>query len=608
MKHKSLILLIGLCFLASCSLEERPTTSLSKESIYSSEAGLEASVIGCYNEMLSKQLWCGRMTEFLQNGSLLTHWKAYRQPEQWTQSLDLTLYSTDSNNQGMYTKLYSIIYRCNDIIDNIPASPVDEKFKAEIEGEARLIRAICYFYAVRMWGDLPLLASNPVDLADANRPRTSYIKVYEQILDDLAFAEANMRSPQRVMEVSGTTGRPNKWAATSFKSLVLLQIASMLTSPDDQPFSTRPDFSETDFSITSAREAWEFTLQVAEHVINNGPYELAYKYTDLFRWTDAADWQLPERIFVIQSTDNGTGDNNLAAYTLPEYPEGTLNVSAKNANFGRIRPSRWFYQKFAGTYGGVMGSGESNGNIYVGCQDPRFDATFIHNKYHNLNTAKDVKIYPDNSRITTVDAKGSERYAQPYFRKYLDPRYNAGSGYSDFYMLRYAEILLTAAEAAAQLSEGPGDAYWAKATGYVEQLHARARRSVTDGAPEAEQPKWNEGRFTDKQALVNAIVFERFYEMSCEGHEWFDTHRYGAQWVIDNITTPVNEFLALPEQGPGADAVTNPGYFEVLHHGHVYATTVDQVLKGLLCAFPENELRNNSALDPGKDQNKYYIK
>ena len=47
--------------------------------------------------------------------------------------------------------------------------------------------------------------------------------------------------------------------------------------------------------------------------------------------------------------------------------------------------------------------------------------------------------------------------------------------------MRFAEVYLIAAEAAANLSAGTGDANWQKAMGYVETIHARARHSVPDG-------------------------------------------------------------------------------------------------------------------------------
>ena len=82
---------------------------------------------------------------------------------------------------------------------------------------------------------------------------------------------------------------------------------------------------------------------------------------------------------------------------------------------------------------------------------------------------------------------------------------------------------------------------------YVNVILKRARESV-DGAPAAEPRDIQASEFASRQELVNRIFWERCFEMPFEHHEYFDTHRFGAQWIIDNISKPKNEFLYLPEQ------------------------------------------------------------
>lgn len=610
MKHISISTLV-ICLAAvlscACDLVEKPTTTLTETAIYSTPEGCEAAVMGCYAAMVSGNAWpAAAFIEFLQNGSLLLHWKNKRETEDYLQAQTFSMYSVNKRNQGLYAQMYAIVNRCNSVIESVENSPMDEGYKQEIIAEATFLRAFTYFTLVRLYSDVPLVIRSPKSLEEANTPRTPYYEVYAQILADLEFAEQYMRTPERVEAVSGpVTGRVNRWAATSLKALVYLQIASYLSHPYDQAFWSEPDF--THCGIEDAKQAWTLTLQTAEEVINNGPYALAHKYTDLFRWTEEKDYMLKERIFALQAAPAAISLFNVTTYTLPEYPDGTANESAKNSNFGRIRPSRYFFQRFAKTYGGLPQTGREDGltNVCVSCPDPRFDATFIYSRYFNLSTQKNVNIYPRDNYVLAVNSKGNEKVALPYFKKYLNPRYNANSGYADLYMMRYAEILLTAAEASAQLSTAPGDAHWQKAMAYVEQLHARARRTVAEGKAEAAQPIWAADRFEDKEELVNAIIFERFFEMACEGHEWFDTHRNGAQWMIDNIIRPVNQFLQEPEQQPGTGD-SQLGYWQICHLGYTYSEDPEEVKKGLFCAFPDDEIRNNSSINYS-DQNPYFV-
>ena len=221
-----------------------------------------------------------------------------------------------------------------------------------------------------------------------------------------------------------------------------------------------------------------------------------------------------------------------------------------------------------------------------------------------------MKIYPSDGAVGGTDATvtSSTRVGAPYFRKYLDPNYNGTNANADWYVLRLAEIYLVAAEACAGLSSSVGDDWWNKSFEYVEEIHKRARRS-NDSGPEASAPKWEAGRFASKEELVSALYWERVFELHGELHDWFDMRRRGAKWTIDNLCRPMNEFLQEPEQGPGLgeDVDRSTGYWKTLYHGHVYETEVQRVLRGLLCAFPDDEIRNNSAIDYS-DQNPYIVK
>ena len=147
------------------------------------------------------------------------------------------------------------------------------------------------------------------------------------------------------------------------------------------------------------------------------------------------------------------------------------------------------------------------------CPDPRFNASFIHTSYKRLDNGSSLKVYPDATCIKVIDGAA----VFPYYRKYLDPTFDVNSGCADFYLMRFAEMYLISAEAAARLSGGEGDQYWQTALARIETLHSRARKS-TDGA-EAAFPTWKDRTFSGKDELVNAIIWERSYEMCGEGHD-----------------------------------------------------------------------------------------
>lgn len=605
------VILIALssAFLQGCSLFKRePVTSLTDAAIYNTETSLESALVGCYRLFYGSSMYQSSFLEFFGPTSGMVHWKDQRVQEEWTSCFRLSRYSNDSYAGGAYVSLYQAINACNILIGELPSSPVDDSFKLEIEAEAKLLRAIHYYTLVRLFGDTPILLEKSTDVQNLSKPRTKYDRIYAQILQDLTFAEENMRDASRQLRITGTSGRPNKMAATAFKASVYMTIGSLLSSPDDNFWDNniparRPDFS--DCGILTEADAWRLCLGSAKKVMDSGVYTLCPDYYQLFRWTEPEDFKLGERIFVLQS---GKGIINLSKYiytadhTLPMNAPGTSHAMGSNTSYGRVRPTRWVYQKWAKTYAPKYDIGRADGMDYdvaVGCEDPRFDATYIHYGYTDATPeAKEVKLYPQNGYVVTA----SISTAFPFFRKYLDPTYNADSGLADFYMLRYGEIFLIAAEACASLSQSIDDAYWKQALEYVDVIMERARNSgrLEDGTRYvAEHPcleDWKaNGSLKTKDNLIKAIMWERVFEMHGEFHEMYDVRRRGAKYLADEVGKPLNEFL----QQPSEAAVYPHTYMSA-----VYPQTPEETRKSLLFAFPEYELRTNKVLSY-EDQNPY---
>lgn len=593
---------------AGCGfLEENMNTHYSGEDIFGSERALEAFVTGCYSAYSTSGFYGGSMCEWLAPASAIVHWGLNSTPmsdpqKRWLDCLSLNQFSRNPYNISMYRGLYGTIYKCNLLIASLPESPVDQAYKDEIESEARYLRATCYFHIVRRWGNAPIHLEPPTTIQETNGPREAFWKIYDVILKDLDYAEAHGRAYEDQIRIAGAgSGRVCRNAATALKSLVYLTIGTLLehSDPGDNFWVCSNDEVFTGFAeigIADAADAFRKALDAAKEVMPETssagtPYRLADNYAQLFRWTDPEDYQLRERIFVITST-NEWGHSQLATWSLP----GFYNNTSNNIYYGRFRPSRMLFQKWCEAYGGEKGSGNA-ANIYVKCGDPRMDAALIYDSYPAADGTT-AFCYPNANYILN-----SERGRTfPYFKKYYDPKYDATGGYADLYVMRLAEVYLIAAEACANLCTSPSDAYGQEAMNYVNILLARARRSTPDGVPSGEPADWTPATVTTKDVLIEKIFWERAFEMTGEQHEYFDTHRMGAKWFAKYVTIPANEFLAQPEQGDYGTGGATPGhrssYYGIPSHGenNIYPVTQAEVRKGLLCAFPNDELVYNTAL------------
>lgn len=636
---KRIIIFCTLAVLSSCTLSEDPKSMVSQTDVYKTEESLEACIFGCYRAMLGGSMITGEMNEYLHPASGLLAWQAstYALTEATeiyaSMRVHLTQYSTNTTAYNEFKGFYSAISYVNTLLKNLPDSPVDEGFKSEIEGEARFIRGLCYYYLVRQWGGVPLYTVPVSSLEDASIGRTPFEEIYKQVIDDFNFAWERMRDKNRVDQVSGAfCGRACKWAAKAFLSEVYLYIGTLMAHPDDNfwnPSKRTPDWTKC--YVDSAEKAFRLAMNYADDVIDNGPYALAQKYTDLFDWGNVGVYTSPERILAMTNT-NSTGTGNYCCIrTLPEFPEGTSNYSTANRQYGRWRPDRWVFQQWGRLQGGIKGEETVNNEIYIKVEDPRMNQTIWHTSYLNLNTQVKVLVYP--SEKWAWDCSGLHDL---YFKKYLDPAYDVTSGNADFYVMRLAEMYLNSAEAAANLSSAVGDEMWNKAFARVEVIHARARRSVASGAQEKYYPKWEANRFTtpdvtpewdsetmaeagvsfdSHQALITGIFWERMFEMLGEGHEFYDTHRMGATWLRNNIVVPKNKFFKRREQQMAYDYwrgldEQNESYCVKFFGSNdfQYVTDVQELRKSLLCAFPKDEFTYNTNISVEKDQNDFYWK
>ena len=87
--------------------------------------------------------------------------------------------------------------------------------------------------------------------------------------------------------------------------------------------------------------------------------------------------------------------------------------------------------------------------------------------------------------------------------------------------------------------------------------------------------------------------------MPFEHHEYFDTHRLGANWIINNISKPKNKFLYLTEQEDFVSGGENYIGYRTTFYGadFKYDEEVSLVRKGLINAYPYDELVYNPFLD-----------
>ena len=170
----------------SCDLDFQPKSSLVKESYWKSETDVSSSVTAMYYS-LSKALARG----YYDWGELRGGNWIGNQPNGPDQYDIITNNIKSTNSAALWTNLYQAIGRANLTIRYAPGVSMMPSVKNTFMSESYAVRALAYFYIVRVWGDAPLLVE-PVeeyDPAKVFKKRTPAATILNQIISDLEMAE-----------------------------------------------------------------------------------------------------------------------------------------------------------------------------------------------------------------------------------------------------------------------------------------------------------------------------------------------------------------------------------------------------------------------------------
>lgn len=189
LQYNIIIILSALVIFTSCSddiLDKEPVSSFSAKGFYKTESDAEAGVNGIYDAAQSV---------FRIN---FAYWGEGRadnvKTEQSGEGLTLIQNNLDESvSSGDWSTLYRMISRANYAIRYIPdVFEEDDNNGKQLLGQARALRALAYFYLVRVWGDVPLITEPYTSIdQDIFVTKTDKEIVLDMIEEDLNYASEN---------------------------------------------------------------------------------------------------------------------------------------------------------------------------------------------------------------------------------------------------------------------------------------------------------------------------------------------------------------------------------------------------------------------------------
>ncbi len=316
-------ILVLSCLLLACSckkfLEEKPSSFLTPGSDLSSAKVARALANGPYQNL--QGLLNGQSGSYGGNTYNLLEFMTGKANSDLGQTgfvsfQTLTYSSTSFYFDTWWQQMYLGIGAANLAIQKIPtitASGLTDVQKTNMVAEARTLRALYYFYLVRLYGAVPKITAPAADL-NLQIARTPAKQIYDEvIIPDLLEAEKS------TLPYKDVTGKVSMGAIKSILADVYLTYAGA--------------------AINGGAAAYAESAKRSLDVITNGGYTLFPNYTDMI---NPANKNQGEFIFQVQYAAAVPSNNPLTALTIPNYSK----ISKYSDEYGSVYPTSQFLASF----------------------------------------------------------------------------------------------------------------------------------------------------------------------------------------------------------------------------------------------------------------------
>lgn len=491
---KVLYTVIVLFFLGGCAdLDLNPLSETSTGNFYSTQLDLELAVNDLYrdafyyvnDEMMTDNMTQRTISNAVIAGTISAEWSAC---------------------EDLWTNCYKAIARANSFLhykhqvkDNI-----DENIVLRLEAEVRFIRAYQYFLLVSYFGDVPFITTYITLEESYNYKRTDKKIIQDWIYEELEWAQNVLPDSYEAGELKRFT----KGAALAIKA------RSALYAGD-----------------------WNIAASAAKAVMDlaaKGTYKLHADYYTLF----IPQGQNNSEVIMSSPRSESYGVINSGALVLGRY-------LTRNAGFTcSYMPTRELMDSYECTDGFPIDKSPLYNHLKpFENRDPRLEATIVKHgsvwlqyRYQPHPDTLRVWSYKDGRNVSNKDSKGVDEYASYtglIWKKGFDQTMaDRKVDDTDVILVRYAEMLLTYAEAKIEMDEIDESALNA-----INQVRARAYKTAVDATN-----TYPAVTTTDKDELRTIIKRERRVEFVREGLRYMDLIR----WRIAEyaLTKPV---LGIPD-------------------------------------------------------------
>lgn len=410
-----------------------------------------------------------------------------------------TIDATSLDAQRKWMACFEGINRANEAIKLIKAATgYDETLRAQRIAEMRFLRGHFYFDLKKIYNRIPYIDENTASKDDyyVSNETLSSDEMWKKIEDDFKVGTTVLPV------VQAQPGRPTQYAAWAYlaKAYVFQKkwtdaIAATNEVITKGNYSLMPNFSDT---FTPENDNGREIVFAVQHSINDGS-------------TNSYNGSIGDRLFPIGG---------------PYWP---------GAQYGFLRPSQNLVNAYKTTAAGLP-VGNNVDLTATDPVDPRIDHTMARQGIPFLDLPEPYTTAWVRDVATYGPYSLKKRLVSPLSTHWL--RVNPYTNDLNYYVIRYADVLLWRAEAAIMT----GDLETGRQ--YINQIRRRARdgkkvQKLTGGDAATYVVAEYSTPFTNQTEAMSALKMERRLEFALEGHRFFDLVRWG------EAATVINSYLAV---------------------------------------------------------------
>lgn len=480
-------------------LEKAPGIDVTEDTIFSSQAQVETLVSSAYYWSMHTDmgLWDERDRSDSPISGACEETEAVA-PWFWTHGVWNTGGMSPSNNYSdmRWIARWKGIRIVNTLLERIDDVPTDDAYRAQVKGEARFLRALCYFEMFKHYGGVPIVDHTIKPGEDPLIPRATLVKTFEFLIKDCDDAIASLP----VVYPSKYRGRATKLAALTLKSKALLYAASPQFNTAS-PILELPGHNDLICFGNYDVNRWKLAADAAKAAIDAAPGAgcalITYKGVDKnYKYA----WEVMDNSEIILA-EKSEG-LKFFQYLTPSSMGGMMGNTV-TLNFLK------YYEKKDGTAQTWDMAGGNDLNKKYAELDPRFNQSIAHNgSYWNVD-------FPEVQ--TTTEPAGRDLYGcygGMWQRKPVPDAHTMWykEAYGNWTMFRLAELYLNYAEALNELSGPVKEAY--------DAVHIIRSRSGMPDFPAG----------LTKDQFRTKLRNERAIELAFDGHRVWDERR----WLISD--------------------------------------------------------------------------